>query len=83
MYLTQSKGNHRSLIRCTSNLNFVVIGYPHDFDVNYAHLNGFLCNVCYSFQMFGTVFKSATDVFVRKNFPKTFLNPKFVISMIN
>ena len=39
-----------------------------------------------SFAMFATVFKlkkSATDLFARKRFSKTFLIPKFVTDTIN
>ena len=48
-----------------------VIGYPHDFHVNYVRFDGFLCNVFYSFQNLG---KGATDVFPVKKFLKDIFN---------
>ena len=44
-----------------------IIGYPCDFQVNYARFNGFLSNVFYSFQNLQNRI-SATDVFAQKKF---------------
>ena len=57
-----------------------VIGYPRDFHVNYAPLNGFLSNVFYSFQNLG---KALQTLSLKRSSHKTFLIPKFVIDTIN
>ena len=54
-----------------------VIGYPHDFYVNYSRFNGFLSKIFYSFQNY------TTDVFAQKKFSKEIFNLKFVIDTIN
>ena len=54
-----------------------IIGYPRDFHVNYAHLNGFLRNV------FLQLSKALQTSFLQRTSQKTFLNWKFVIDMIN
>ena len=48
-----------------------MIGYPRDFHVNHARLNGFLSNVFYSFQRLR---KSAADVFAQKKFLEDIFN---------
>ena len=57
-----------------------VIGYPRDFHVNYARFNGFLSNVCYSFQNLGKALRTFS---LKRSSKKTFLIPKFVIDTIN
>ena len=51
-------------------LSLPAVGYPRDLHVNYARFNGFFRNV----SQFSTFMKSATDIFIQKNFPKDISN---------
>ena len=57
-----------------------VIGYPRDFQINYARFNAFLSNVFYSFQNLG---KALRTLSLKRSPKKKFLILKFVIDTIN
>jgi len=54
-----------------------IFGYPLDYHVNYARLNGFLRNA------FPQLSKALQTILLKGTFQKTFLIPKFVIDTIN
>ena len=57
-----------------------MIGYPRDFHINYARLNGFLHSVPYSFQ---NLWKALQAFSLERTSQKKLFIPKFVINTIN
>ena len=64
---------NRRVITRVSNYRCPIIGYSHDFHVNYVIFDGFLRNVLYSFQNLGNTLHTFS---LKRSSQKTILIPK-------